>query len=150
MIKGFSFLAHYTHVRIANEVEETCDNDGDTHYQYTKRTQELVNDLIQSYQLKKAENDGVLEWGDPTLLHDLGRVQEVYYNLGRAFNSIRMNHLAHYMYENALKLSSDFPQINESPLNLTRECAFNLVQLYKQGGKKDLALQTMRKYLLLD
>ena len=98
--------------------------------------------------MKQTQAGGNLTW-DPFRLHDLGRIQEVYYNLGRAFNSIRMNHLAYHMYENVLKLSEDFPQLNDSPLNLTRESAFNLVQLYK-GGKKQLALQTIRKYLVLD
>lgn len=114
-----------------------------------KKTQELINDLIVSYQSKQTKEGGSIAW-DPSRLHDLGRIQEVYYNLGRAYNSIRMNHLAHYMYENALKLSEDFPQLNESPLNLTRESAFNLVQLYKENRKNQLALLTIRKYLLLD
>ena len=119
------------------------------HYKYTKKTQDLINDLVASHHSNQKENNGVLEW-DPSRLHDLGRVQEVYYNLGRAFNSLRLNHLAHGMYESALKLSEDFPQLNDSPLNLTRESAFNLVQLYKEHGRKELALQTIRKYLSLD
>ena len=100
--------------------------------------------------------DEILSWPsdgfcyDPDVLDELCRVQEVFFNVGRAMQSVQLNHLAHHMYEKALQLAHDFPRLAESKLNLTREAAFNLVVLYQASRNDALALNVIRRHLSYD
>ena len=128
--KGLAFLSHYMHLRIRGEDSTS-----------TKSTQETLDEIM--------SRQGECEL-QPDVLGELGRVQEVFYNVGRAFHSVHLNHLAHYMYERALQLAESYPQLNESKLSLTREVAFNLCLIYRKSGADELALNVIRNHLSYD
>jgi hypothetical protein len=83
-------------------------------------------------------------------LSDIARIQEVFYNVGRVFLSVRINHLAHFMFEKALDISKKFPDLLKSDLHVTREAAFNLFQIYRISGANELAIQVIHQYLRYD
>ena len=80
----------------------------------------------------------------------MGLHQETHYNLGRAFQELKMNHLAVAQYTKAISLAENSKKLASSCLNVTKEAAHNLVLIYKQSGAFDLALEIMLKHLTFD
>lgn len=74
------------------------------------------------------------------------RLQEVHYNMGRAFHEAGLRHLAAQMYSKALALA-DEPEVLDCGVNVTAEAAHNLVLIYRQSGARALAIEVMRKHL---
>ena len=129
--KGVGFLAHYMHIRLQPNVR----------HEYTKSTKECIEEILSTNKDKPISVD---------VLSDIGRVQETFYNVGRVYFSVRMNHLAHFMFEKALDIADKNPELLKSSLHVTREAAFNLFQLYRISGANELAMQVMQKYLNYD
>jgi len=128
------FVAHYMHIRIRGPVTSKSNI-------YEKSTQDCLDEILES------QEGNFLH---PDILSDLGRVQEVFYNVGRIFQTVQMNHVAHRMYERALELADRFPQLKVTKMNLTKEAAFNLYQIYRMSGASDLALDVLDRYLTFD
>ena len=150
--KGLGFLAHYIHLRLLGEgsglmrsessVSGGAEIKSTGEIRYSCSTAQVLHEILE-------RNKGTT-FSDPDILDDILRAQEVFYNTGRAFGSTRLNHLAHLMYEKALKLHDEYPKLRHSKLNLTKEAAFNLMILYKRSGARDAALRVMQKYLCID
>ncbi|EDO31296.1 predicted protein [Nematostella vectensis] len=84
-----------------------------------------------------------------------GKGQESYYNIGRAFHQLGLNHFAvHYYklaldspYHNGSPDTSQQPQVSEC-YDLHREAAYNLSLIYRASGNTDLARQIISKYIV--
>jgi len=84
-------------------------------------------------------------------ISELSLLQETHYNLGRAFQELKLNHLAVEQYIKALEIAEKNDEFRtSSSLNVTREAAHNLVLIYKHSGAVDLALEVMLKHLTFD
>jgi hypothetical protein len=107
-----------------------------------KTTQQYVESILTT---SKQSNQFQVD-----VLSDVARIQEAYYNVGRVFLSVRINHLAHFMFEKAVNLAVQFPDLTKTKLHLTREAAFNLFQIYRFTGSNELALQILYEHLTYD
>ena len=119
------------HIRIQPNVRHEC----------TQSTSECIEEILTSSKDKIIAID---------VLSDIARVQETFYNVGRVYLSVRMNHLAHFMFEKAIDIADKYPELLKSSLHVTREAAFNLFQLYRISGSNEFAMQIMQKYLTYD
>lgn len=72
-------------------------------------------------------------------------LQEVYYNIGRAFHQLGLLPAATHHYK--LVLETQPP--HESMLDLSQEAAFNLHLIYMNAGCKDLAQMYLDKYVIV-
>ncbi|CAK4703121.1 hypothetical protein LEN26_003876 [Aphanomyces euteiches] len=81
------------------------------------------------------------------LTSETGQV-ESWYNIGRAYHQLELNHLAIAMYERVLR----FYEGKEIPpeYQLCRETAYNLSLIYKQSGAVDLARYLTHTYLTVE
>eukprot|EP00158_Paraphelidium_tribonemae_P007456 Partr_v1_DN28253_c1_g1_i2_m76049 putative General transcription factor IIIC, polypeptide 3 len=70
--------------------------------------------------------------------------QEIHYNLGRAFHFIGASNLAIEQYERALEV-----KVENQELDIKRECAYNLFNIYRYNGSMQLAKQTLIKHLTI-
>ena len=74
--------------------------------------------------------------------------QEILYNIGKAYQEIKLNHIATDFYLKAIKLHDENPTFAASKLNVTKEAVFNLIIIYKKSKAIDLAIELMDKYLI--
>jgi len=81
---------------------------------------------------------------------DVALYQETLYNLGRAFQDMKLNHLAVQKYEEALELARRHPHLLAHTLHLTHESAHNLVGIYRSSGAIDMALFIMSEFLVFE
>jgi general transcription factor 3C polypeptide 3 (transcription factor C subunit 4) len=69
--------------------------------------------------------------------------QEVFYNLACLYGKINMQHLAEHFFLRAIEMDD----LDESPLRLTQEAAFNLSLIYRESGNDNLAYDVLKKHL---
>jgi tetratricopeptide (TPR) repeat protein len=75
------------------------------------------------------------------------RQQECMYNMGRAMHTIGAIHLAVHFYRRALLMSDQIAAGNEKDMyDLRVDAAYNLAQIYVEGGAKDLAKKLYERY----
>lgn len=74
--------------------------------------------------------------------------QEVYYNLGRAYQMLSINHLAIEYYERALACKDVTQCDQHGVIDLTKETAFNLYLLYRDHSP-DIARKYILKYIVI-
>ncbi|RQM23195.1 hypothetical protein B5M09_001325 [Aphanomyces astaci] len=97
--------------------------------------------LYQQTRFKQLEANAV------GLTSDLGQV-ESWYNIGRAYHQLELNHLAIAMYERVLRYYEGKDVAPE--FQLCRETAYNLSLIYKQSGATDLASYLLHTYLTVE
>lgn len=141
LLKGWAFIHHYINLR--RKHMQHARSAVDTH---------TPNDTVHtSAPIVEEELDG--ESPAAVVMY-----QETLYNLGRMFQGSNLKHLAVEQYTAALNLATKFPSIladnaagndakSGTGLHVTRECAHNLVLIYKASNSLDLALEVLMKYL---
>ena len=126
-------LAYYMHKRLEN-------NQQDRNFMSTK---EIIDKILQTAADSIPENSSNASKNYSEIL----RLQEIYYNLGRIFQSVQINYIAVHMYKKALQLSDDYIFIKNSPISLTGEAAYNLLQIYRESESDGLAMELIHNYL---
>ncbi|RHY45305.1 hypothetical protein DYB38_008907 [Aphanomyces astaci] len=99
------------------------------------------------FQLYQQTRFKQLEANTVGLTSDLGQV-ESWYNIGRAYHQLELNHLAIAMYERVLRYYEGKDVAPE--FQLCRETAYNLSLIYKQSGATDLASYLLHTYLTVE
>ncbi|RHY33844.1 hypothetical protein DYB32_001358 [Aphanomyces invadans] len=100
--------------------------------------------FLQLYQQTRFKQ---LEANSIGLTSELGQV-ESWYNIGRAYHQLELNHLAIAMYERVLRFYQGKQVAPE--YQLCRETAYNLSLIYKQSGATDLASYLLHTYLTVE
>ncbi|EWM25349.1 transcription factor iiic-gamma subunit [Nannochloropsis gaditana] len=79
--------------------------------------------------------------------------QEVVYNMGRAFHQAGLLHMAVPFYQDALTIFDRYQEelrTVDGKGHVTREAAWNLVCIYKEGECRELARLVVGRYLRMD
>mmetsp|Transcript_34276 Transcript_34276/g.49810 ORF Transcript_34276/g.49810 Transcript_34276/m.49810 type:complete len:835 (+) Transcript_34276:3-2507(+) len=130
VIKGLLFLNHY--IQLRREQSKRCHSIEQSSNETNESRDRLGQDTVET-------------------ISELGLLQETHYNLGRAYQELKLNHLAVDQYIKALEIVEKNDQFAiSSSLNVTKEAAHNLVLIYKHSGAVDLALEVMLKHLTFD
>lgn len=122
LLKAFSFLGHYKSVRIKS---------------------------FRPYKHVNTEMDTLVN-EEKIFLNEHSLEQEFYYNFGRFYHDLRLYHLAVHFYKKSLELADRHPLIlQNNGLDVTQESAHNYVLILKESESFDLALEIMKKYLVV-
>ncbi|ENN77812.1 hypothetical protein D910_12404 [Dendroctonus ponderosae] len=76
--------------------------------------------------------------------------QEVYYNLGRMYQQIRVFYLAEHFYKLVFQVQNEFVDAHPDYLDLKKEAAYNLHLIYKTSGNLAAARQVLWKYIVIE
>jgi hypothetical protein len=122
LLKAFSFLGHYKSVRLKT---------------------------FQPYKKVDTEMDTIVN-EEKVYINEHSLEQEFYYNFGRFYHDLRLFHLAVHFYKKSLELADKYPLIlQNNGLDVTQESAHNYVLILKKSESFDLALEVMKKYLVI-
>jgi len=124
-------LAYYMHKRLENNQQDRS----------FMPTQKIIDKIFQTAVVVSTPENSF------DACSDILRLQEIYYNLGRIYQSVQINYIAVHMYKKALKLSDDYIFIKNSPMSLTGEAAYNLLQIYRESESDGLAMELIYNYL---
>lgn len=73
---------------------------------------------------------------------------ETSYNIGRAMHHLGLVHLAADMYHGVLEQNDEGTEDIPAWVDIRRDAAYNLAQIYRQSGSEKLAAATIARYLI--
>lgn len=122
ILQAFSFFLEYRDVRVEDA--------------------KVISQLLEHNQ-----DDELMEGTDQSeLTRTLWEVQEVHYNLGRAFHGIGLFSLAVHHY---MKVLNDYPDTENYEYNLKPPAAYNLQLIYNVSGNMKLSRHIIDQYLVI-